>query len=140
MKYIDRILARDRRSRSTRLQAWGLALVMLVLAACGGAGAGQEAEIIGIHLKASLTELQSGQVDEVEYLGRIVVRLADDQVVDANCPEEFLSEIEGLPGFNVVDEVSGGFVAEITVNLDEQQGVLVIENDAGEWEVTRVLD
>ena len=61
------------------------------------------------------------------YLGNIVVLLQDNEEVIAKCPEEFLLEITGAPIFNV-DQISGGFVASITIQLDERQNVILDRN------------
>jgi len=119
-------------------QAMGLTLVVLLLAGCRGAPVGQQGEIIGIKAQTSLEEAQSGEIKNMAYVGTIVVLLPDDEEVIANCPEEFLSDITGAPAFNV-DQISGGFVATMTINLKEHQNVLLIRNEAGEWEVTKVL-
>ena len=125
-------------SRRLLQQAFGLTLAVLLLAGCGGAPAGQQGEIIGITAQISLAEAQEGEIADMAYVGTIKVLLPDNEEVIANCPDEFLSDIIGAPVFNV-DQISGGFVATITVILEEHQNVWLVRNKAGEWEVTEVL-
>jgi len=125
-------------SRRLFQQAFGLTLVVLLLAGCDGAPAGQQGEIIGIKARISLEEAISMEIKNMAYVGTIVVLLPDNEEVSANCTEEFLSDIKGAPVFNV-DQISGAFVATITVDLEEHQNVLIVRNEAGEWEVKKVL-
>jgi hypothetical protein len=119
-------------------QAMGLTLAVLLLAECRGAPVRQQGEIIGIKAQTSLEEAQSGKIKNMAYVGTIVVLLPDHEEVIANCTEELLSDITGGPAFNV-DQISGRIVATITINLKEHQNVLLVRNEAGEWEVTKVL-
>ena len=119
-------------------QAFGLTLAVLLLAGCGGAPADQQGEIVGITAKIPFEEAQSGEINNIAYVGTIVVLLPDNEIVIANCAEEFLSDITGGPVFNV-DQISGGFVAEITIKLEDHQNVLLVRNKADEWEITMVL-
>ncbi|MGB3716272.1 MAG: hypothetical protein WA996_17765 [Candidatus Promineifilaceae bacterium] len=105
----------------------------------GGAPSGQQGEIIGITAQIPFEEAQSGEINNMAYNGTVVVLLPDDEVVTANCAEEFLPDIASAPVFNV-EQVSGGFVATITIKLEEHQNVLLDRNEAGEWEVTEVLE
>jgi len=126
-------------SRRLLQQAFGLTIILLLLAGCGGAPAGQQGEIIGIQAQTSLEEAQSGKIKNMAYVGTIIVLLPDNEEVIASCTEEFLPDITGAPVFNV-DQISGGFVATITINLEEHQNILLVRNEAGEWEVTEVLE
>jgi hypothetical protein len=143
MKHADLISRSKERSRKMNIrrllqQAFVLTLAVLLLAGCSGAPAGQQGEIIGITTQISFEEAQSGEIKNMAYAGTVVVLLPDNEEVIANCPEEFLSNIPGVPVFNV-DQISGGFVATITVKLEEHQNVLLVRNEADEWEVTKVL-
>lgn len=119
-------------------QAITLALAVLLLAGCGGASTGQKGEIIGITAQVAFEEAQSGEIENLAYAGTVVALLPDVGEVVASCTAECLSDIAEAPDFNV-DEIGGGFVATITINLDEAQDALLVENEAGEWEVTEVL-
>lgn len=124
--------------RRSMLRASMLALAALVLAACGGGSAGQEGEIIGITAQVAMEEAQSGNIEHLAYAGTVVVLMPDVGEVVANCNAECLSDIAEAPDFNV-DEIGGGFVATITINVGQAQDALLVEDEAGEWEVTEVL-
>jgi len=131
-------------------QAFVFTLAVLLLAGCGGAPAEQQGEIIGVKAQTSPEEAQSGEINNLTYIGTILVLLPDNEEVIANYTEEFLSDITEAPGFNVdqftfsIDDIFyksdlEGYVATITIDLKEHQNVLLVRNDAGEWEVTKVL-
>jgi len=132
-------------------QAFGLTIIVLLLAGCGGAPAGQQGEIIGVTAQTSLEEVQSGEINNLTYVGTVVVLLPDNEEVIANCTGECLSLITEAPVFNagqftysigdiVLNAALGYFEATITINLEEHQDVLLVRNEAGEWEVTEVLE
>jgi len=130
-------------------QVFGLTLAVLFLVGCGGTLAGQQGEIIGVTAKTSLEEALSGEIKNLEYIGTIEVLLPDAGVVIANCNEEFLSDITeatvlngGQFTFTLNDtEFSelGGFFAIITIKLEEHQNVLLVRNEADEWEVSNLI-
>ena len=87
----------------------------------------------------------------MEYTGSIVVLLSDNEEVTASCTEEFLSDITETQAFDegnftyAIDDTIYksdlvGFVSTITIDVKEHQNVSLSQNDAGEWEVTEVLD
>ena len=129
---------KERSSRRLFRHAFGLTLVLLLLAGYGEAPPGQQGEIIGITAQISLRDAQEGDIKNIAYVGTIVVLLSDSEEVIAHCNEEFLSDMKGAPAFNV-DQVSGAFVVTITINLKEHQNVLLVRDEADEWKVTRVL-
>jgi len=114
-----------------------LLLVLPLLDACGGATTEQEGVIIGISAEIPGDEL-SGEIENMAYNGTLLVLLPDNEEVIANCAEEFLSDIKGAPVFSA-DQIRGGFVAEINIHLDDYQKVLLVHNEADEWEVVKVL-
>jgi len=130
-----------------------LTLAVLLLTGCGGAPADQQGEIVGITAKIPFQEVQSGNHRNMEYIGTIKVLLPDEGVVIANCNEEFLSDIAEALVFiddqftyqlqeSVFSFSDGGFIATITINLDnleEPQYVLLALNEDDVWEVTEVI-
>ncbi len=114
-------------------------LAVGLLAGCGGNSTGQQGEIVGINAEASFQEAQSGEIENLAYADSIVVKLNEGETVTASCPEEFLSDIADAPDFNVDQITSGGFIANITIKLEEQQQVLLAQNEEGEWYVKEVL-
>jgi hypothetical protein len=128
---------------------FGLTVAVLLLAGCGGAPTGQPGEIIGVKARIPLQELVDGKISNLTYIGTVVVLLPDNEQVVANCTEEFLSDITGPSISNVgqftysIDDTvfseSRGFVATITIDLEEHQNVLLVRNEADEWDVTKVL-
>ena len=124
--------------RRSVLQTITLGLAVLLLGGCGGASTGQEGQIIGITAQVALDEAQSGEIENLAYAGTVAVLLPDVGEVVASCTAECLSDIAEAPNFDA-DEIAGGFVATITINLEKAQDALLVENEAGEWEVTEVL-
>ena len=129
-------------------QTLGLTLIVLLLVGCGGAPDGQQGEIIGVKAQAPLEEVQSGKIKNLEYVGTIEVLLPDDIVVTANCNEELLSVITEATVFNdgqftfAINDIvfSGpGYVATITIKLEDSQNAMIVRKEADEWEVTEVL-
>lgn len=117
-----------------------LVAALLVVAACGpGIDAGEQGEIIGITAQVSLEELQAENLENLVYGGTVVVRLPDVGEVTAKCGDACVSEIAGAPDFNV-DEVSGAFVATITITVEPPQDALVVQDETGEWGVTEILE
>ena len=122
-------------------------LGVLLLAGCGGASTGQQGEIAGIIAQVPFEELQSGGIKNLEYTGTVVVLAPDNEEVIVNCPDEFLSDItEAVSGqFTysidgiVLDTTWGVFIATIIINPEEHQDVLFTLNEAGEWEIIKVL-
>lgn len=120
-------------------QTISLTLAVLFLAGCGGTSAGQPGEIIGITAQTTLEEAQSGNIEHLAYAGTVVVLMPDNGEVTAKCTKDHVSSIAGAPDFNV-DEVGGGFVVTITITVDPPQDALLVQDEAGEWEVTEVLE
>jgi hypothetical protein len=112
-------------------------LILVILTSCKPRG--EEGELIGISAEISLEQAQAGEVADIAYLGSVSVKLLEtDEVIDAKCPKEFLLEVVGAPVFNV-DEISGGYVASIEIQLDKPTKVLVDQNSELEWEVVEIL-
>ena len=122
-----------------------------LLAGCGGTSAGQQGEIIGVKAQTPLEEVQSGEINNLTYVGTVVVLLPDNEEVIANCTEECLSIITEAPVFNVgqftysIDQIVlnaafGYFEATITIILEEHQNVIIDRNETDEWEVIEVLE
>jgi hypothetical protein len=117
-----------------------LVAAMLMVAACGSdTDAGEQGEITGITAQVSMDEAQSGNIENLAYVGTVVVRLPDVGAVTAKCSEACVSDIAGAPDFNV-DEISGGFVATITITVDPPQDALLVQDETGEWEVIEILE
>ncbi len=117
-----------------------LVAAILVVAACGSdTDAGERGEITGISAQVSMDEAQSGNIENLAYVGTVVVRLPGVGEVTAKCSEACVSDLAGAPDFNV-DEIRGGFVATITIRLEPPQDALLIQDEAGEWEVIEILE
>ena len=124
-------------------------LAILLLSGCGGE-AEQQGEVTGVKAKAALEEVQSGNIKNLKYTGAIVVLFPDDEEVTIDCPNEFMSDImkgtvdAGQFTFTiddiVLDNLTGRFIATITIDPEGHQNVSLVQNEAGEWEVTRVID
>jgi hypothetical protein len=115
-----------------------LAVLTLLLSACGARVKGQRGEIIGVTAQVSLDEASSGKIENMAYAGSLVL-LLDGEEVTASCPKELLSDVRGCPTFNA-DQISGGFVASIVVSLKENQEALLVRNESDEWEVIEILE
>jgi len=134
--------------RSHLQQALGLMLAVLLLTGCGGVSAGQQGEITGIKARVPMEEVQSGKISNLTYVGTVVVLLPDNEQVVADCAEEHLSYITRSSVLNsdkftyAIDDIvfsGGGFVATITITLEEHQNVLLDHNENGDWEITKIL-
>ena len=114
--------------------------VMMMVVACGSdADAGTPGEIVGITAQVSMDEAQSGNIENLAYLGTVVVRIEGVGEVTAECDKEYVGEIGGAPSFSV-DEISGGIVATITITVDPPQAALLVQDGAGGWEVIEILE
>jgi len=117
-----------------------IVVVMMMVVACGSdADAGTPGEIVGITAQVSMDEAQSGNIENLAYLGTVVVSVEGVGEVTAECDKVYVGEIGGAPSFNV-DEISGGFVATITISVDPPQAAMVVQDDAGEWVVIEILE
>jgi len=113
-------------------------LALILLTACKPDG--QEGEMIGIKAQISMEQAQAGNLEDIAYGGSVKIRLLETNAeIYASCPKEFLLEVEGAPAFNV-DEISGGFVASIEIQLGKPAKVIVTQSSEGEWEVTKILE
>lgn len=108
-----------------------------VFSACKPGGV--EGEMTGISAQIDLDQAQAGELEDIAYSGTVTVELLETgEVVKANCPKEFLMTVEGAPAFNV-DEIEGGFIASIEVQLQKPTKVLLVQDEEGTWEVTKIL-
>lgn len=110
--------------------------VTITLLACGDTGV--RGEIVGVEAKARFEEMVGGEIKSMSFAGNLVVLLPDGEQVVASCPEEFIPSVAGAPEFTETDVV-GGFVATITVKLDQHQEVLLVQDTPDSWRVAEVL-
>ncbi len=112
-------------------------LVVLVLAgACGGSEttSGEEGEIIGVEVEGSI---ENGVLQEAVYVGTVVVRLSDGREITAACDETLFTD--SISDYFFADDVSGENVVLMSLAVDPSRPATVVQDSAGEWEVTQIM-
>jgi hypothetical protein len=110
--------------------------VMLMVVACGsGADAGTPGEIVGLNVLASLDA--DNHFGPQTYVGTVVVRLPDVGEVTARCTKECCPDVGGE---SVLDEIISGRHVALTLDVIPPWDALLVQGDAGEWEVIEILE
>jgi len=117
-----------------------ISILLLFLFSCTS-DSNVEGEIVGVTAKTSLSDVQSGTLEDMAYGGSLSVLLSDSTIVEARCTEDLLSIVKGCPKFNKnPEEIHGPLFANINVKLEQGQKTIVFSDTADNWNVKEILE
>lgn len=125
-----------------------LLAVCILIAGCSGA-VREQGEISGLQAQVPMEEVSAGNLSHLKFLPTMKILLSDGEYITVDCSEEMLADITRtaiLPaeeltysiGQIVFSPSTGGFVASITIQLEEPVEVTLEKIDEDQWEIIEI--
>ena len=94
---------------------------------------GEEGEITGVQVEGSM---EDNVLQEVVYVGTVIVRLSDGREITAECNEDLFTT--SIPDWKFTNDLSGEFVVSVALAVDPPRRARVVQDNTGEWEVVEI--